>query len=45
MVKSMVEQLASQQKLESSRKQRFADRFLEDVSRLVTLVTTEILHQ
>ena len=45
MVKSMVEHLGSTQKLESPRKQRFPERFLEDISRLVSLVTTEILHQ
>ena len=43
MVKSMVEYLGSNGKLDSPRKQRFPDRYLEDVSRLVVLVTTEIL--
>lgn len=43
MVKSMVEYLGSSQKLESPRKQRFPDRFLEDIGRLVSLVTGEIL--
>jgi len=39
----MVEYLGSNGKLDSPRKQRFPDRYLEDVSRLVVLVTTEIL--
>ena len=43
MVKSMVEHLASTHKLDLPRKQRFPERFLEDVTRLVNLVTTEIL--
>lgn len=43
MVKSMVEYLGSNQKLESPRKQRFPERFLEDIARLVSLVTSEIL--
>lgn len=43
MVKSMVECLGSSQKLDSPRKQRFPERFLEDVGRLVSLVTSEIL--
>jgi len=43
MVKSMVENLGALQKLDSPRKQRFPDRFLEDISRLVGFVTTEIL--
>lgn len=43
MVKSMVEYLGSSQKLDSPRKQRFPERFLEDVGRLVSLVTSEIL--
>ena len=45
MVKSMVEHLGSTHKLESPRKQRFPERFLEDIARLVTLVTGEILQQ
>ena len=43
MVKSMIEHLGAAQKLDSPRKQRFPDRFLEDINRLVGLVTTEIL--
>ena len=43
MLKSMVEYLGSNGKLDSPRKQRFPERFLEDVTRLVTLVTSEIL--
>lgn len=43
MVKSMVEYLGSSQKLDSPRKQRFSERFLEDIGRLVSLVTGEIL--
>ena len=43
MVKSMVENLGALQKLDSPRKQRFSDRYLEDISRLVGFVTTEIL--
>ncbi|XP_046442972.1 dedicator of cytokinesis protein 7-like isoform X3 [Daphnia pulex] len=43
MVKSMVEYLGSSQKLDSPRKQRFPERFLEDIGRLVSLVTVEIL--
>lgn len=45
MVKSMVEHLGSTQKLDSPRKQRFPERFLEDVSRLVAMVTDEILNR
>jgi len=43
MVKTMVENLGALQKLDSPRKQRFPYRFLEDISRLVGFVTTEIL--
>ena len=43
MVKSMVEHLGSTHKLDVPRKQRFSERFLEDIARLVNLVTTEIL--
>ncbi|KZS01689.1 putative Dedicator of cytokinesis protein, partial [Daphnia magna] len=42
-VKSMVEYLGSTQKLDCPRKQRFPERFLEDIGRLVSLVTAEIL--
>jgi hypothetical protein len=38
-----VEYLGSSQKLDSPRKQRFPERFLEDIGRLVSLVTVEIL--
>lgn len=43
MVKSMVEHLGTTHKLDAPRKQRFPERYLEDVARLVNLVTTEIL--
>ena len=43
MVKSMIEHLGSSQRLDLPRKQRFPDRFLEDIARLVGLITTEIL--
>lgn len=43
MVKSMIEHLASTQKLDSPRKQRFPERFLEDLSRLVNVITIEVL--
>lgn len=43
MVKSMIEHLGSGQKLDLPRKQRFPERFLEDIVRLVGLITTEIL--
>lgn len=43
MVKSMIEHLGSSQRLDLPRKQRFPERFLEDIARLVGLITTEIL--
>lgn len=43
MVKSMVEYLASSGKLDSPRKQRFPERYLEDITRLIGMVTNEIL--
>lgn len=43
MVKSMVEYLGTSKKLDSPRKQRFPDPFLEAIGSLVSLVTGEIL--